>query len=62
MKRQSTIKKINSLLNTNDYLGIPRGKILNLQMDNNEEYFGAISFLLRHKIIIKAGDRYIINY
>ena len=59
MKRQSTIDKINKILNTNDYRGIPRGTIVNLSYADDAD---EIAYLLRHGIICEVGDRLVMAY
>jgi len=59
MKKQATITKINDILKTNDYRGIPRGTIVNLSYSDDAD---EIAYLIRHKIICKAGDRLVMAY
>jgi hypothetical protein len=59
MKTAKTISKINAILKTDDYRGIPRGTIVSLSsLDDADE----ISYLVRHGIICLAGDRYVMAY
>jgi hypothetical protein len=62
MKRQKTISKINNLLGVTDYTAVPRGTIVSLAIDDAYEYADGLSYLLKHGIICKAGDRYIYAY
>jgi len=59
MKRAKTIRKINEILRTDDYCGIPRGTIVDLSIYDDAD---DIAYLLRHGIIVLAGDRYVMAY
>jgi hypothetical protein len=57
--RDSTINKINQILKTEDYRGIPRGTIVTLNYADDAE---SITYLIRHKIICWAGDKLVLAY
>jgi hypothetical protein len=59
MKNAKTISKINAILDTTDYHGIPRGTIVTLSTSDDAD---DIAYLIRHKIICWAGDRLVMAY